>query len=246
MPNALSLIAGRTANVRTIWRKELRSYFNSATAYVVIVVFLSIVGWFHSSSLFLINSASMRVVFEIIPTVFMFVIPAVTMRLLSEERKSGTLELLTTKPLHDAEIVLGKFLGAWTLVGIALLPTLVYYGTFAVLGDIDNGPVIGGYVGLMLMAGVYIALGLLASSLTENQVVAFILGFLLVFALFMLDKVLIYVPAWMASEVEYLGVDYHFSGIARGVIDTRDIVYFLSMQTVALLLATLSLERRKW
>jgi len=246
MPNALSLIAGRTANVRTIWKKELRSYFNSATAYVVIVVFLSIVGWFHSSSLFLINSASMRVVFEIIPTVFMFVIPAVTMRLLSEERKSGTLELLTTKPLHDAEIVLGKFLGAWTLVGIALLPTLVYYGTFAVLGDIDNGPVIGGYVGLMLMAGVYIALGLLASSLTENQVVAFILGFLLVFALFMLDKVLIYVPAWMASEVEYLGVDYHFSGIARGVIDTRDIVYFLSMQTVALLLATLSLERRKW
>jgi ABC-2 type transport system permease protein len=246
MSLTLTALASRTTNVRTIWQKELRSYFNSAMAYVVIVVFLSIVGWFFTSSLFLVNIASMRVVFEIIPTVFMFVIPAITMRLLSEERKSGTLELLTTKPLHDIEIVLGKFLGAWTLIAVALVPTLVYFGTLAFLGEVDTGPVIGGYLGLMLMAGVYIAFGLLASSLTDNQVVAFILGFLFIFALFMLDKVLIYVPEWMASEVEYLGVDYHFSGIARGVIDTRNIVYFVSAQTVALLLATLSLERRKW
>ena len=246
MSFSLTALASRTTNVRTIWQKELRSYFNSAMAYVVIVVFLSIVGWFYTSSLFLVNVASMRVVFEIIPTVFMFVIPAITMRLLSEERKSGTLELLTTKPLHDLEIVLGKFLGAWTLIAVALVPTLVYFATLALLGEVDTGPVIGGYLGLMLMAGVYIAFGLLASSLTDNQVVAFILGFLFIFALFMLDKVLVYVPEWMASEVEYLGVDYHFSGIARGVIDTRNIVYFVSAQTVALLLATLSLERRKW
>lgn len=246
MSFTLTALASRTTNVRTIWQKELRSYFNSAMAYVVIVVFLSIVGWFYTSSLFLVNVASMRVVFEIIPTVFMFVIPAITMRLVSEERKSGTLELLTTKPLHDIEIVLGKFLGAWTLIAVALVPTLVYFATLAFLGEVDTGPVIGGYLGLMLMAGVYIAFGLLASSLTDNQVVAFILGFLFIFALFMLDKVLVYVPEWMASEVEYLGVDYHFSGIARGVIDTRNIVYFVSAQTVALLLATLSLERRKW
>jgi ABC-2 type transport system permease protein len=246
MAFTVSSLTASTANVRTVWRKELRSYFNSAMAYVVIVVFLSIVGWFHTSNLFLLNIASMRVVFEIIPTVFMFVIPAITMRLLSEERKSGTLELLTTKPLHDVEIVVGKFLGAWTLVGVALLPTLIYYLTLAFLGEIDNGPVIGGYLGLFLMAGVYVAVGLLASSLTDNQVVAFIVGFLFVFALFMLDKVLVYVPQWMASEVEYLGIDYHFSGIARGVIDTRNVVYFVSAQIVALLLATLSLERRKW
>jgi len=246
MSFTLTALASRTTNVRTIWQKELRSYFNSAMAYVVIVVFLSIVGWFYTSSLFLVNVASMRVVFEIIPTVFMFVIPAITMRLVSEERKSGTLELLTTKPLHDIEIVLGKFLGAWTLIAVALVPTLVDFATLAFLGEVDTGPVIGGYLGLMLMAGVYIAFGLLASSLTDNQVVAFILGFLFIFALFMLDKVLVYVPEWMASEVEYLGVDYHFSGIARGVIDTRNIVYFVSAQTVALLLATLSLERRKW
>lgn len=246
MPSSLHSVVASTANIRTIWSKELRSSFNSPMAYVVIVVFLSIVGWFHTSSLFLINVASMRVVFEIIPTVFMFVIPGITMRLLSEERKSGTLELLTTKPLHDVEIILGKFLGAWTLVGIALLPTLVYYLTLAFLGDVDSGPVIGGYLGLVLMAGVYVAMGLLASSLTDNQVIAFILGFLFVFAVFMLDKVLIYVPEWMASEIEYLGIDYHFSGIARGVIDTRNVVYFLSAQIVALILATLALERRKW
>lgn len=230
----------------TIFRKEIRSYFNSAVAYVVIVVFLAIIGWFHTSNLFLANVASLRLMFEIVPAVFLFVIPAITMRLLAEERKSGTIELLSTKPLHDAEIILGKFLAAWALIGIALLPTLIYYITIAFIGSIDNGPVIGGYIGLMLMAGVYIAVGILASSLTDNQIVAFIVGFLFVFLLFMLDKILFYVPEFMTSIVEYLGVDYHFSNIARGVIDSRDIVYFLSALGFSLYLSVISLERRKW
>lgn len=239
-------LAGRMSNVGTIFRRETRSFFNSATAYVVIVVFLGILGWFHTNNMFLANVASLRLMFEIAPAIFLFVIPAITMRLLSEERKTGTIELLTTKPLHDWEIVLGKFLAAWVLVGAALLPTLVYYVTMASLGNIDNGPVIGGYLGLFLMAGVYVAVGLLASSLTDNQVVAFIIGFVFVFALFMLDKVLFYVPEWLTSVVEFLGIDYHFSNIARGVIDSRDIVYFLSMLGFALYLTTVSLARRKW
>ncbi len=234
------------ANVLTITKKELRSYFNSAVAYVVIVVFLGIIGWFHTNNMFLINAASLRVMFELAPAVFLFVVPAITMRLLSEERKSGTIELLTTKPLHDGEIVLGKFLAAWLLMGIALLPTLVYYITIASIGDIDNGPVIGGYLGLFLMAGVYVAVGLLASSLTENQVVAFIIGFLFVLALFMFDKILIYVPQGLTSIVEFLGIDFHFSSIARGVIDTRDLIYFFSTLGFALYLSTLSLGQRKW
>jgi len=233
-------------NVGTIFRKELRSYFNSAVAYVVIVVFLAIIGWFHTSNLFLANVASLRLVFELIPAVFLFVIPAITMRLLSEEKKSGTIELLTTKPLHDVEIILGKFLAAWALVGIALLLTLVYYVTIAAIGEIDKGPVIGGYFGLMLMAGVYVGVGLFASSLTDNQVVAFIIGFVLVFALFMLDKILLYVPESLTSIVEFLGVDYHFSNIARGVIDSRDLIYFLTLLGLMLYLSVLSLERRKW
>jgi ABC-2 type transport system permease protein len=233
-------------NTGPIFRKELRSYFNSAVAYVVIVVFLGIVGWFHTNNLFLMNVASLRLLFEVIPPVFLFVIPAITMRLLSEEKKSGTIELLVTKPLHDAEIVLGKFLAAWALVGIAIATTLIYYITIAFLGKIDHGPVIGGYLGLLLMAGVYVAIGLFASSLTENQVVAFILGFVMVFAFYMMDKILPYVPEWLTTTVEYLGIDFHFGNIARGVIDTRDIIYFLSVLGFMLYLTVVSLERRKW
>ena len=242
----LPMFLGKFSNVGTIFQKELRSYFNSAVAYVVIVVFLAIVGWMYTSSMFLINVASLRLLFEWIPLVFLFVVPAVTMRLLAEEKKAGTIELLTTKPLHDWEIVAGKFLAAWALIGIALLPTLIYYITIAFLGDIDNGPVIGGYLGLLLMAGVYVSIGLLASSLTENQIVAFIVGLLLMFAFYMMDKVLIFVPDFMTSVVEYLGIDFHFSNIARGVIDSRDIVYFGSLLGFTLYLSVVSLEKRKW
>jgi ABC-2 type transport system permease protein len=242
----LRMYLDKFSNVGTILKKELRSYFNSAIAYVVIVVFLAIVGWMYTSSMFLINVASLRMMFEWIPLVFLFVVPAVTMRLLAEEKKAGTIELLTTKPLHDWEIVVGKFLAAWVLIGVALLPTLIYYGTVAFLGNIDNGPVIGGYLGLLLMAGVYVAIGLLASSLTENQIVAFIVGLLLMFAFFMMDKVLIFVPEFMTSVVEYLGVDFHFSNIARGVIDSRDVVYFGSVLGFTLYLSVVSLEKRKW
>jgi len=242
----LPMYLGKFSNVGTIFQKELRSYFNSAVAYVVIVVFLAIVGWVYTSSMFLVNVASLRIMFEWIPLVFLFVVPAVTMRLLAEEKKGGTIELLTTKPLHDWEIVAGKFLAAWALIGIALLPTLIYYITVAFLGDIDNGPVIGGYLGLLLMAGVYVAIGLLASSLTENQIVAFIIGLLMIFAFYMMDKILIFVPDFMTSVVEYLGIDFHFANIARGVIDSRDVVYFGSVLGFTLYLSVVSLGRRKW
>ena len=242
----IPMVLGTFSNVGTIFKKELRSYFNSAVAYVVIVVFLAIVGWMYTSSMFLINVASLRMMFELIPLVFLFVVPAITMRLLAEEKKAGTIELLTTKPLHDWEIVAGKFLAAWALVGIALLPTLIYYITVVFLGDIDNGPVIGGYLGLLFMAGVYVAIGLLASSFTENQIVAFIVGLLIMFAFFMMDKVLMFVPDFMTSIVEYLGIDFHFSNIARGVIDSRDVVYFGSVLGFTLYLSVVSLEKRKW
>jgi ABC-2 type transport system permease protein len=234
------------SNVFPIYRRELRSYFNSPIAYVVIVVFLAIIGYFFTSNLFLMNVASMRIVFELVPLVFLFFVPAITMRLLAEEKKSGTLELLTTKPVRDVEIVLGKFLAAWTLLGAALLPTLIYLITMMVLGKIDLGPIISGYIGLMLMGGVFVAIGIFASSLTENQIIAFILSFLFVMALWMMDKVLLYVPSGLTSTLEFLGIDYHFSNIARGVIDSRNIIYFVSMLGFSLLLATVSLERRKW
>jgi ABC-2 type transport system permease protein len=233
-------------NIVTIFRRELRSYFNSPIAYVVIIVFLVIIGWFFSSNMFLMNVASMRIVFELVPIIFLFFAPAITMKLLAEEMKSGTLELLTTKPVRDAEIILGKFLAAWVLLVAALVPTLLYVMTLAVLGPLDPGPVLTGYLGLLLMGSVYIAIGLFASSVTENQIIAFILSFLIVLVLFLFDKVLIYVPEGLTSILEFLAVDFHFSNIARGVIDTRDIIYFLSLLLFSLLLATVSLQRRKW
>jgi ABC-2 type transport system permease protein len=234
------------SNVGPIFRRELRSYFNSPVAYVVIIVFLSIIGWFFTSNLFLMNVASLRIVFELVPLVFLFFVPAITMRLLAEEKKSGTLELLTTKPVRDVEIVLGKFFAAWALLAAALAPTLIYAISVGLLGSLDLGPVFTGYIGLLLMGGVYIAIGIFASSLTENQIVAFIISFLIVLTLFLMDKVLIYVPEAFASTLEFLAIDYHFSNIARGVIDSRNVIYFGSLLGFSLYLATVSLERRKW
>ena len=233
-------------NIVPIYIKELRSYFNSAVAYVVIVVFLALLGWFYASNVFLANVAWMREMFETARWIFLFVIPAITMRLLAEERKSGTIELLTTKPVHDAEIILGKFFAAWSLMGIALLPSLVYYVTISSLGTIDNGPVIGGYLGLLLMAGVFVSLGLFASSVTDNQIVAFLLGIFLILVFFIVDKVLIFMPEALASLLEYLSTDSHFLSMARGVIDTRDLIYFASILGFTLYCSVVSLERRKW
>jgi ABC-2 type transport system permease protein len=233
-------------NIVPIFQRELRSYFNSPIAYVVIIVFLVIIGWFFSSNLFLMNVASMRIIFELVPIVFLFFAPAITMKLLAEEMKSGTLELLTTKPVRDGEIILGKFLAAWVLLVAALLPTLLYVLTLAALGPLDPGPVLTGYLGLLLMGSVYIAIGLFASSVTENQIIAFILSFLIVLTLFLFDKILIYVPEGLTSILEFLAIDSHFSNIARGVIDTRDIIYFVSLLAFSLLMATVSLQRRKW
>jgi ABC-2 type transport system permease protein len=234
------------SNVLAIFRRELRSYFNSPVAYVVIVVFLAIIGWFFTSNLFLMNVASLRIVFELVPLVFLFFVPAITMRLLAEEKKSGTLELLTTKPVRDIEIVLGKFLAAWALLAATLLPTLCYLISIGFLGSIDTGPVIAGYLGLLLTGAVYIGWGLFASSLTENQIIAFILGFLMILILFMLNRVLMYVPEGLATTLEFLGIDYHFANIARGVIDSRDVIYFFSLIGFSLYLTAVSLERRKW
>ena len=233
-------------NILPIYRRELRSYFHSPVAYVVIVVFLAIVGWFFTNTLFLANVASVGTVFEVVPWIFIGFVPAITMRLLAEEKKSGTIELLTTKPIRDVEIVLGKFFAAWTLLAAALAPTLLYVITIGALGDVDLGPILAGYLGLLLMGGVYIGIGLFASGLTENQIVAFIVTLVIVLALFLIDKMLVFMPEALATTLEFLSIDYHFSSIARGVIDSRDVIYFGSVMGFSLMLATASLERRKW
>ncbi|MCC6963647.1 MAG: ABC transporter permease [candidate division Zixibacteria bacterium] len=233
-------------NVLTIFRREMRSYFNSPVAYIVITLFLLISGYFFSSTLFLINSADLRSLFNISSFVLMFFIPAVTMRLLAEERRSGTIEILVTMPVKDSEIVLGKFLAAFALTALSILLTFVAYLTVASLGNADFGASFGGYLGLLLMSAVYISIGVFTSSLTQNQIVAFIVGFVIIFALFMLDKVLPFLPAALASAFEFLSIDYHFRNISRGVIDTRDLIYYGSMIFLFIYLAVKTTESRKW
>jgi ABC-2 type transport system permease protein len=233
-------------NVRHIFQKELRSFFNSPVAYIVIVVYLVILGWFFVSNLFLYNLSTLRTVFEMTPFLLLFFAPAMTMRLLSEEKKSGTMELLFTKPIKEWEIIFGKFLAAWVLFFFTLLPTFCYYVTVALLGTLDTGAVIGGYLGLMLVGAVFIAVSVFGSAVTENQVVAFIVSLFIVFVLFMLDKVLLYLPVSLGNILEYLSIDYHFSNIARGVIDSRDLVYYCSTVGFALFCATSVLQKRRW
>jgi ABC-2 type transport system permease protein len=233
-------------NILTIFRKELRSYFSSPVAYIVLAVFLIITGWFFTSNLFLGGVVTMRNVFDIIPFIFLFFIPAITMRSFAEEKKTGTIELLLTKPITDLDIVVGKFLAALALTAVALLFTWIYVISLSFIGKLDFGAVTGAYLGLLLMAGVYISIGIFASSLTHNQVVAFIISFLIVFALFMLNKVLIFLPSGLASIFEYLSIDYHFGNIARGVLDSRNLIYYFSGILIFILLTKTSLESRRW
>ena len=233
-------------HIAVFCKKELRSFFDSPIAYIVITVFLLISGWFFFSSLFLINQASMRNLFGIIPLIFMFFVPAVTMRLISEEKRSGTIEILLTLPVKDYEIILGKFLAGLILIFVAVILTLVYTFTLSGLGDLDSGSVVAGYLGLIFLGATYLSIGIFTSSLTQNQIVAFITSFVIIFALYMLDKVLIFLPSFLSSFFEYLSVDYHFSNISRGVIDSRDVIYYLSLIFFFLFLAVRALESRKW
>ena len=227
-------------------KKELKSFFDSPIAYIVITIFLLISGWFFFSDLFLVNQASLRNLFNIIPFIFMFFVPAITMRLISEEKRSGTIEILLTLPVKDYEIILGKFLAGLILIVVAVILTLVYTLALSGLGDLDSGSVVAGYIGLMFLGATYLSIGVFTSSLTQNQIVAFITSFLIIFVLYMLDKVLVFVPNFLASFFEFLSVDYHFSNISRGVIDSRDVIYYLSLIFFFLFLAVRALESRKW
>ena len=231
-------------NVLPIFKKELRSYFSSPVAYIVIMVFVLICGLFFSISLFPTGQASLRSFFQIVPFVLSFYVPALTMRLIAEEKKAGTFELLTTMPVADMDIVLGKYLAAVVLLGVAYLFSLPHVITIGLLGKLDAGATFAGYLGLLLLGAGYMAVGILASALTENQIVAFIIAFLATLSLSLVDKLLMFVPKSMASILEYLSAEYHFNNIARGVIDTRDLVYYASLILLGLYFSARAVQRR--
>ncbi|MCP4647365.1 MAG: ABC transporter permease subunit, partial [bacterium] len=223
--------------VSAIFKKEMKSYFGSPMAYIVLSVFLIITGWFFTLNLFKENLAHLRSIFDILPFLLVIYAPAISMRLLAEERKSGTMELLVTLPVRDFDLIFGKFLAAFTLYAVGLGFTLIYALTVMVLGQAEIGPMFAGYIGLLLCGGVYLAFGVLGSAVTENQIVAFILSFLLsgIFAILIFSAMI--VPTPIADVIQYLSTTYHFQNVARGVLDSRDVIYFLSMIFFALLLS---------
>ena len=235
--------------MRNTWlfcQKELRSYFNSPVAYIVLTIFIFITGFFFTSSLFLMGQASMRPLFSLVPVVFLFFVPAITMRLLAEEKRSGSIELLVTLPTRDWEIVMGKFLAAWLLIVAALALTLIFTFTVSTLGDLDGGETAAGYLGLVLLGAAFAAIGTWSSSLTRNQIVAFIISLVLIAALSMIDELLPILPLSMAPVLQFLSVSYHFENISRGVLDTRDLLFYFSLTFLMLYLAHNTLESRKW
>jgi ABC-2 type transport system permease protein len=229
-----------------ISRREIRTYFNSPVAYIVVSVFTAIAGYLFFTQLFMQKQADLRELFQFMPFMFMFVVPAITMRLLADEKSSGTLELLSTMPVRDWEVVVGKFLAALALLGTAIGLTIVFAITVRTLGPLDRGPAIGGYIGLILMGGAYVSIGVMCSAFTRNSIVAFISSFGICFSLYLLGRVVQLVPQGIQPLVAFLSIDGHFENIGRGVIDSRDVIYYLSVIGTCLLLATTSLESRRW
>jgi ABC-2 type transport system permease protein len=231
--------------VRQVFKRDFKVYFLSPIAYIVISIFLILSGWFFFSTFFLFNQAEMRPFFSLLPILFAFIVPAVTMRLFSEELNTGSYELLLTLPVSVRDVVIGKFAAAVAFVGLMLVPTLSYGIFISFYGDLDWGPVIGGYAGAVLLGAAFASVGLFASSLTRNQIVAFIIGMSVCFFLTLIDKILFFLPESVVGVFQFLGADFHFQNISRGILDSRDIVYFLSVCFVALYGTYLVIQEKK-
>lgn len=232
-------------SARHVFKKDFKVYFVSPIAYIVISIFLILAGWFFFSTFFLYNQAEMRNFFGLLPVIFAFVIPAVTMRLFSEELNTGSYELLLTMPVSVRDVVLGKFMSAVAFVLIMLLPTISYAVFISFHGDLDWGPVAGGYLGAILLGATFSSIGLFASSLTKNQIIAFIIGMSICFILTLIDKMLFFMPETLLGVFQFLGADFHFQNISRGILDSRDIVYFLSVCFVMLYATNLVIQKKK-
>ena len=231
-----------------LFKKELMSYFNSPIAYIFIGVFLVIGNWLFFKNFFLAGEASMRGYFELLPWIFLFLCPAITMRLWSEEKKAGTIEFLLTLPVTDWQVVWGKFLGALAFLAISLILTFTLPITIASLGNVDWGPIVGSYLGALFLGGAYLALGLFISSLTKNQIIAFVLGLVACFGFFIVgaDFVLTGAPQFAVPVMNFLGLGSHFYNIAKGVVDTKDIIYYFSFIFLFLWLNARMIESRGW
>jgi ABC-2 type transport system permease protein len=230
-----------------IAQRELKSYFVSPVAYVVTAFFLLISGYLFSVILLQSKEATLRYLISNLSVIWLFITPFLTMRLLAEEQRTGTIELLLTNPVREFELVIGKYLGAILFLFFMLLLTLYYPALLYMLGGFpDTGPMAAGYLGVILQAGAFLAVGLLMSSLTENQMIAAMLSFAVLLVLWLADAVANNIGEPVNNIVRYLSITQHFQDFSRGVIDTSHVVYFVSMIAACLVLTMLSLQTRRW
>ncbi len=238
--------------MRNIWiisRRELATFFNSLMAYIMIIAFLGFSGfftWFLGSDVFFIKQASLESFFNIAFWTLFFFIPGLTMRQFAEENRSGTIELLLTKPVTDWQVVLGKFFATLILIAIALLLTLPYYISIAFIGPVDHGAVWTGYLGLLMMSAVYISIGLYTSSISTNQIVGYLLAlFIGIFFQIIFSFIAGYLSGFGGEVFHFLSVSTHIESISRGVIDSRDLIFFLSLIFLGLILTEANLEKSR-
>ena len=229
-------------------RRELNSFFDSLMAYILIVVFLGFTGfftWLLVADVFLTGQASLQSFFGVAYWTFFILIPAITMKMIAEEKRSGTIELLLTKPVTDWQVVLGKFTAALALVCIVLALTLPYYITVANLGPVDHGAIITGYLGLILMCATYISIGIFTSSITNNQIISFLLSLLIgIFFHWIFSMIASNFSGIIGETLNFLSVSSHYESVSRGVIDTKDIVYFISLILLGLIASEAALSKR--
>lgn len=212
-----------------IMKRELAAYFTSPIAYIVTGLFLIITGILFFNTFFLYERAELRQYFGLLPVLFSFFVPALTMRIFAEESRVGSIETLMTLPVTEVNVVLGKYLAAFITTLAMIVPTLLYIIPAEVFGTPDYGPVVGGYLGAIFLCASYSAIGLFASSVTKNQIVAFFTGFIICIALTMVDSFLVFLPASIVSFFSFISANHHFNSITRGILDTRDLIYFVSL-----------------
>ncbi len=228
-----------------IVKRELGAYFTGAVGYIVIGLFLLISGFLFFNVFFLENRAELRRFFSTLPVLLAFFIPAVTMRLFAEERKSGSLETLMTLPVSSVDVVMGKFWASLAFTSVMIVPTLVYALTASLFGSLDAAPVVCGYLGAVFLAAAFCSVGLFASASTKNQIVAFFIGWALCILLALIDQFLLFLPARLANFLGYLSAGSHFTSVSRGIVDSRDLVYFVSLTAVFLTLTVKTIDSRR-
>lgn len=230
---------------RIIMRRELAAFFVSPIAYIVIGLFLIFSGFLFFSIFFLANRAELRQFFVNLPLLFAFFIPALTMRVFSEEQRSGSLETLLTLPVTAFDVVLGKFLASFIFTVVMIAPSVFYAITAAFFGTLDMGPIIGGYLGALFLAASFTAIGIFTSVLTKNQIIAFFIAFTVSIVLVMVDQFLVFLPAGIVTFLQYLSAGSHFTSISRGIIDSRDLIYFTSLTIIFFTLTVKTLDSRR-